>query len=38
MIVVLDTNILISGIFWEHGNPRKIIDMWKNGRIEIAVS
>jgi putative PIN family toxin of toxin-antitoxin system len=38
MIVVLDNNILISGIFWEHGNPRRIIDKWKNGDIQIAVS
>jgi len=38
MIVVLDTNILISGIFWKHGNPRKIIDGWKDGAIQIAIS
>lgn len=38
MIVVLDTNILISGIFWKYGNPRKIIDEWRAGVIEIAIS
>ena len=38
MIIVLDTNIIISGIFWKYGNPRKIIDKWREGRIEIAVS
>ena len=34
--VVLDTNVFVSSFFG--GNPRKIIDLWKTGRIQICLS
>jgi len=34
--VVLDTNVFISSFFG--GNPRKIIDLWKSGRIVLCLS
>ena len=36
MKVVLDTNVFISSFFG--GNPRKIIDLWKNGKITLCLS
>jgi len=35
--VVIDTNVLISGIFWS-GNPHQILEYWKAGKIELIVS
>jgi len=35
--VVLDTNVLISGIFFA-GHPYEILDAWQQGRLEIATS
>lgn len=37
MRVVLDTNILISGIFWK-GSPSKILDEWIDDKFEMIVS
>ena len=37
MKVVLDTNIWLSGIFWQ-GNPCKIIKLAEQGKIEIVIS
>ena len=37
MRVVLDTNVLISGIFFA-GYPYEILDAWRQGRLEIATS
>lgn len=37
MRLVLDTNVLISGIFWT-GAPHHILARWAKGRIEIAVT
>jgi len=37
MNVVIDTNILISGIFWS-GSPRKILELWVNGTIKLIAS
>jgi len=37
MKVVLDTNIFISGIFWL-GNPNKIVNAWRDGKIDIIIS
>ena len=34
--VVVDTNFFISSFFG--GNPRKIIDLWKSGRIILCLS
>jgi putative PIN family toxin of toxin-antitoxin system len=36
MRVVLDTNVFISSFFG--GNPRKIIDLWKSGKIILCLS
>jgi putative PIN family toxin of toxin-antitoxin system len=35
--VVIDTNIYISAIFWS-GNPREVIDLGRDGKIEIYTS
>ncbi len=37
MKLVLDTNVLISGIFWG-GTPLSILDLWKRGRVELLAS
>lgn len=37
MRVCLDTNVLVSGIFWK-GIPGKIIDRWIEGQFELVVS
>jgi uncharacterized protein len=34
--VVLDTNVFISSFFG--GNPRRVIDLWKAGRITLCLS
>lgn len=34
MNVVLDTNVLISGLFWT-GPPRRILQAWMTGSIEL---
>jgi len=36
MKVVIDTNIFVSSFFG--GNPRKIIDLWKNDKITLCLS
>ena len=36
MKVVIDTNVFVSSYFG--GNPRKIIDLWKRGKISLCVS
>lgn len=37
MRIVLDTNVLISGIFWK-GLPYKIIELFMNDRLEVVVT
>ena len=37
MRIVLDTNVLISGIFFS-GPPFKILEAWRDGRLEMVVS
>jgi len=37
MKIVLDTNVLISGIFWK-GVPGEILDYWTSDKIEIVVT
>ncbi len=37
MRVVLDTNVLVSGVFFS-GPPRKILEAWRDGRIELVAS
>ena len=36
MKVVVDTNVFVSSFFG--GNPRRIIDLWKTGDIQLCVS
>jgi putative PIN family toxin of toxin-antitoxin system len=36
MKVVLDTNVLISGIFFS-GPPHRILQAWRNGKVQLAV-
>ncbi|MDP6845958.1 MAG: putative toxin-antitoxin system toxin component, PIN family [Candidatus Nanoarchaeia archaeon] len=38
MRVVLDTNIFISGIFWEGNYCSQIIDTWRAGKIMLVSS
>jgi putative PIN family toxin of toxin-antitoxin system len=35
--VVLDTNVVISGVFFR-GLPSRILEAWRDGKVEIAVS
>lgn len=35
---VLDTNIYVSSVFWEMGNPHKIIEKAIEGKTEIFIS
>ena len=37
MKVVLDTNVLMSGIFFG-GSPAKVLDAWRGGRFGLVVS
>jgi len=37
MKIVLDTNVLISGIFWK-GAPSKILELWTKDKIQIVVN
>ncbi|MBD3277665.1 MAG: putative toxin-antitoxin system toxin component, PIN family [Candidatus Aegiribacteria sp.] len=37
MRVVIDTNVLISAIFFK-GKPDVILDAWRNGKLEVTIS
>ena len=37
MKIVLDTNVLMSGIFFG-GNPHRILQSWRAGRLQLVVS
>ena len=37
MKIVLDTNILASGIFWD-GTPLKVIDLWEKEKLQALAS
>jgi putative PIN family toxin of toxin-antitoxin system len=37
MTVVLDTNVVVSGIFWS-GPPHEILKAWQNKQFKIAIS
>ncbi|HTY25668.1 MAG TPA: putative toxin-antitoxin system toxin component, PIN family [Desulfomonilaceae bacterium] len=37
MRIILDTNVLVSGIFF-HGPPHQILKAWRVGKLELAVS
>ena len=34
--VVVDTNVFVSSFFG--GNPKKIIDLWKSGKVKLCLS
>jgi len=36
--LVIDTNIFISSFFNPNGNPKRVIDLWKNGKITICIT
>lgn len=38
MRVVLDTNVLISGLISAGGPPSLIVDLWTEGKVQIVVS
>ena len=38
MNVVIDTNVLISGIFWSGNYSSQVIDAWKNGKFTLITS
>ncbi|OIQ60430.1 putative toxin-antitoxin system toxin component, PIN family [Neomoorella thermoacetica] len=38
MKVVLDTNVVISGLLVPEGPPGRIIDLWADGKIDVVVS
>ena len=38
MRVIIDTNVFVSGIFWEGNFCSKIIDKWKNKKFELVSS
>jgi len=35
--VILDTNVFISGVFFG-GPPRQILNAWRDGKIQLAIS
>jgi putative PIN family toxin of toxin-antitoxin system len=37
MRAVIDTNVLVSGIFWR-GKPFQILELWVNGTLEVVAS
>ena len=38
MRVVLDTNVLLSGLMYPEGTPGRIVRAWREARFELAVS
>lgn len=38
MIVVLDTNLIVSGLLSPSGAPAEILDAWREGRFHLAIS
>ena len=37
MKIVIDTNVFVSGIFFT-GPPYRILEAWRNGRLQPAIS
>jgi len=37
MKIVLDTNVLVSGIFWG-GTPLKILELWEKKQVDVLAS
>ena len=38
MRIVLDTNVLISGLFWPAGPPRTLLEKWLVGKVSVLAS
>ncbi len=38
MRVVIDTNVFVSSFFNPKGNPKRVIDLWKNRKITICIT
>ncbi len=38
MRIVLDTNVLISGLFWPSGPPRTLLEKWLVGKVSVLAS
>jgi putative PIN family toxin of toxin-antitoxin system len=38
LVVVLDTSVWISGVFFRRGIPARILPAWRDGRFEIVVT
>ena len=38
MKIVLDTNVLISGLFWPGGPPRILLERWLAGSVSVLAS
>jgi len=36
--VVIDTNVFVSSFFNPKGNPKRVIDLWKNRKITICIT
>lgn len=36
--IVADTNVFLSGIFWKGNFSSQIIDLWRNGKIDLISS
>jgi predicted nucleic acid-binding protein len=36
-VVVIDTNVLVSGIFWK-GKPYQVIESWEQGAFKLLAS
>jgi len=37
MKVILDTNVLLSGVFFD-GTPGRVLDLWKQGKFQLVAS
>lgn len=37
MRIVLDANVMVSGIFWG-GAPHRVLEMWAQDRVEVVLS
>ena len=38
MLVVLDTNVIISALLAAEGKPAELMERWENGEFDVAVS
>ena len=37
MRIVLDTNVLVSGVFWA-GQPLRVLELWADDRVQVVAS